>query len=217
MKKLTTLIIFSSLLTNVIFAQEEYGEYRERNEEYKTLFGNDAKIGGYGSFSVQYGPLAQDKNAVVFSARGAAIFGHGIAVGVIGKGYLTDFYYDENFKGDVNLAGGYGGIFIEPIVFPKFPVHISFPVTLGLGGITYCSRYDVDNDPDNNEWECYVEDSDLYFLVEPGAELELNLTRFFRLAFGVYYRYTTELDLMNTPADALNGFSGGVTFKFGKF
>lgn len=213
MKKITTTIIVLASFTLSIFAQEEYDERRGRDGEYKTLFGDDARNGGYGGFSVQYGPLAKNKDAIIFSGRGAAIFGHGLAVGIIGKGYLTDFYDDADFGGEVNLAGGYGGLFIEPIAFPKFPVHLSFPVTFGVGGIAYSSR--LNDDPDN--WESYVEDSDAYFLVEPGAELELNLTRFFRLALGVYYRYTTDIELMYTPEDALNGFSGGVTFKFGKF
>jgi hypothetical protein len=151
----------------------------------------------------------------MFSGRGAAIFGHGLAVGVIGKGFVTDFYEDNTFDGEVNIAGGYGGLFIEPIVFPKFPVHLSFPVTFGVGGVAYSSRVKQGTD----DWDAYVEESDAYFLVEPGAELELNLTRFFRLAFGAYYRYTTDIELTNSDIakDALTGWSGGVTFKFGRF
>lgn len=57
---------------------------------------------------------------------------------------------------------------------------------------------------------------------EPGAELELNLTRYFRFAIGATYRFTTEFEVgTNLPptvrAEALKGFSYMVTFKFGRF
>jgi hypothetical protein len=58
-------------------------------------------------------------------------------------------------------------------------------------------------------------------IIEPGVELELNVTRFFRFSVGAYYRYTSDVDIENpdytVPTDILKGFSGGVTFKFGKF
>jgi len=48
-------------------------------------------------------------------------------------------------------------------------------------------------------------------------EMEMNLTQFFRFSMGAYYRYTSEIELLNTDKDVLNGFSFGVNFKFGKF
>ena len=97
--------------------------------------------------------------------------------------------------------------------FPRFPGHVSLPVLIGVGGVAFTST-----DP-NNDWEedYFVEDSEAFLLIEPGVELEMNVTRFFRFSIGGYYRYTTELDLLNTKSDVLNGFSFGVNFKFGKF
>ena len=64
-----------------------------------------------------------------------------------------------------------------------------------------------------------IEDKDAtgYLLIEPGIELEFNVVRFFRLALGGYYRYTSKIQLNDTPEDVLNGWSAGITLKFGKF
>ena len=45
------------------------------------------------------------------------------------------------------LAGGYGGIFIEPILGGTKPVHVSFPVLFGVGGVTLIENYGY------NYWE----------------------------------------------------------------
>jgi len=45
----------------------------------------------------------------------------------------------------------------------------------------------------------------------------LNISRFFRFAVGAYYRFTSSIDLPDTSPDVLNGISGGITMKFGKF
>ncbi len=38
-----------------------------------------------------------------------------------------------------------------------------------------------------------------------------------RLAVGGYYRYTSDLNLADTDTKVLDGFSVGLTMKFGKF
>jgi len=115
---------------------------------------------------------------------------------------------------DANLTGGYGGLVLEPIVFPNFPVHLSLPVLIGAGGIAYTTSNYY---PEYDDSDYFVEDSYAYFIIEPGVELELNMLKFFRLAFGGYYRYTSDIDLIDYPENVLHGFSGGITFKFGKF
>lgn len=209
MKKIVTLAISFAVFTSV-FAQ--YGEEEYQGDEFRTLFGDNAEIGGYGAFGIGYSEI-NNRDGVTFNGRGGVILGHGIAIGITGTGFVTDYYYEPNLGEDVNHAGGYGGIFVEPILLPKFPVHVSIPVTFGIGGIAYSYRYDRDN----YDWDNQIEDTEVFVVVEPGVELEVNLTKFFRMAFGGYYRLTSDLDLVDTPPGALNGFSGAITFKFGKF
>jgi hypothetical protein len=209
------IIVVISILATATLCYSQIEEEEEqirtrRDDDMMTLLGSSNAIGGYGGLSMLYSQI-DSRDAFVFGARGAAIMGHSFAIGFGGSGFVTDIFFDENLNLDANLAGGYGGIFFEPIILPKYPVHLSIPVLIGAGGIAYSS---IDRGWEEN-W--YVEDSEAFFVVEPGAEIELNITRFFRFSLGAYYRYTSNIDLLNTPKDALNGFSFGVNLKFGKF
>lgn len=190
---------------------EQLKEEKKNDNGIKTLLGSSSSIGGYGSISVLYSQI-ESKDAFVFGARGAVVMGHVFALGIGGAGFINDFTYDPLEDENVSLAGGYGGMFFEPIIFPKFPVHISVPVLVGVGGVAYTSMQ-----PEAWDNEYNVEDSETFLVIEPGLEMEMNITRYFRFSLGGYYRYTSGIDLMETESDVLNGFSFGVNFKFGKF
>lgn len=214
MKTLLSLLM-TMLFTVAIYAQEE----NKNPQEYKTLFGND-KIshGAYGGLSINYSQI-DGKDAVLVGARGAWIINHNLALGFGGYGFANDLQYERTYgydqKENYFLTGGYGGLLIEPIIAAKSPVHVSVPILIGAGGISYVTTYW--SDYDNRYDYAYSEDADAFFVIEPGLEIELNLVKFMRVAFGGYYRYTSDVNLYNTKKDVLHGFSTGVTFKFGKF
>lgn len=209
MKKiLTTTVIV--LLALKCFCQEGEGD------NYKTIFGNNHSYGGYGAFSMGY-TMVNDRDAVTIGGRGAWIINHGLGLGFGGEGFISTVKYDARISNSANYVGGYGGMLVEPIILPKLPVHISIPLLFGAGGIAYASRNRYDNDYDSDSDDNYIEDSEGYFFVKPGAEIELNLTRFMRLSFGAYYMYTSKITIMGASNDALNGISGAITFKFGDF
>jgi hypothetical protein len=61
-----------------------------------------------------------------------------------------------------------------------------------------------------------------FLLIEPAAEVEINVTRFFRIALGTSYRFPAQFESgsSGTPQanpESLKGFSYNLTFKFGKF
>jgi hypothetical protein len=212
MKRTALLLAILFLVINT-FSQlvEDEGTRKKKDDEIKTLVGGSNEIGGYGGLSVLYSQI-DSKDAIVFGARGGLIMGHMFAMGIGGAGFVNDSHYDLALDRNVSLTGGYGGMFFEPIILPKFPIHMSVPVLVGIGGVAYTSV-------EMREWddEYFVEDSETFLLVEPGVELEMNVTHFFRFTMGGYYRYTSEIDLLNTDKDVLNGFSFGVNFKFGRF
>jgi hypothetical protein len=218
MKKLLV-FLWAFALTLSTFAQnedEEKSGRSGRSDDIQTLMGRNNSVGGYGAISMRYTEL-EDKDAFVFGARGAIVMGHMMSLGLAGAGFFNDVHYNSASNQDVSLAGGYGGFFFEPVIMPRFPVHVSFPIMIGAGGLAVVSQEDKDNWNDNYKSEA----SDAFMIIEPGVELELNVTRFFRFSVGAYYRYTSDVDIENpdytVPTDILKGFSGGVTFKFGKF
>lgn len=160
-------------------------------------------------------PPLMSEQAVIFGGKLEWIFGHSVGLGFGATGFINEYHYDINIGKDVFVTGGYGGIIIEPILLPKFPVHLSFPVMLGAGGISYITR-------EVNTYHNMVEDSKVFLIAEPAVELELNVTRHFRIAFGTSYKFTTPFNVGTNAAsvvnpDALQNWSYMMTFKFGRF
>lgn len=214
MKRIAILLV-SVLVVSLAKAQDSSYE----NDEVRTVFSRNKSNGGYGAFTVGYSNIG-GHDGLVTGGRGAFIFDHVLAIGAGGYGFVNNLDYDYYHSSgstnrELSLAGGYGGILIEPIIAGKSPVHLSFPVLIGGGGVALVDMYG---------WEYwgqpspgYEYDYDAFFVIEPGVELEFNLARFFRLAAAVSYRHTSEIQLAQTDKDALRGFNYGLTFKFGKF
>ena len=212
MRKKALILSVVSLFSLAIYAQEtETLTTDDEPSEIKTIFGKIDHHGGYGSLNINYTSI-NNKDAMMLGSRGAWIIDHGFAIGMGGYGFFTDYYYDDNIGEDVNISGGYGGLIMEPIFLPKFPIHLSVPLFVGVGGIGIINSSYI-----GDERDYYVEDSDTYFVLEPGIEIELNMLKFFRMAFSAYYRYTSDISLNNTNKDILHGFSTGLTLKFGSF
>lgn len=216
MRTILIMLISFSIL-NISSAQENEEpvvEKKRNQDQINTLFGDQyVSNGGYGAFTIGYTEI-ENLDAIIIGGRGAWIIGHWFALGFGGTGFINDVRYNNVLDQNVNLSGGYGGLLMEPIILPWFPVHISIPVLFGAGGIAYVTGYES-----GEEYEppTYVEDATSFVILEPGAELEFNIVRFFRLSAGVSYRFTSVIDLYDTSSYPLNGWSGNITLKFGKF
>jgi hypothetical protein len=213
MKKTVLLSALLIILYSAAFSQDPEFEYY-KNKEIRTLLGRDRAGGGYSAFTAGYSVI-DNKHAVLFGGRFGWLASHSIGIGLGATGFINEYHYEPSIDREVFLAGGYGGLYIEPIFLPRSPIHLSFPVLFGAGGISYVSK---ESDLNNN----LVEDSEAFLIIEPAAELELNLTRFFRFSIGASYRFPTSFDvgLSGTPtanAESIKGMSYIVSFKFGKF
>ncbi len=193
----------------------------------RTLLGGDKKLhhGGWGAPTTHYTRI-MDQDALLVGARGAWIIDHRVSIGLAGQGLVTpvaNSAYDAHLieQGEVllrrsSLYMGYGGLLIEPVIAYRSPVHITLPVIVGAGGVTYGygSRLPEDFDPLTYD-DRY--DAQAFFVVEPGIELEMNIIPLLRVGIGASYRYTTDLDLPATPKDALHGLNAGISVKVGRF
>ena len=210
-------LITAALLTGITLTAMA----QENQNEYRSIFNEkaDQKIshGGYGAFGVGYTTI-DGKDAILMNFKGAWVINHSIALGFSGTGFFNNL----SKTADTNehyLGGGYGGFYFEPILFPKSPVHLSFPMLIGAGGVSTIPHnyWDLDWDTHN-----YQYDYDVFFVFEPGVELEFNMVKFFRIAVGASYRLTNGIILnypvdIEVPTDALDGLNVYLNFKFGKF
>jgi len=193
----------------------------QQDQEISTLFGNregGIDHGGWGALTFGYSKV-NDKDTYLMGARGGWLIDHHFTIGLAGNGIISDKeYYELDLEDPTkgfNLAGGYGGLFFEAIIAPNSPVHVTIPVIIGAGGISYIENSSW-NDYNNN-YEPYILDSDAFFVFEPGLEIELNLVRFMRLSVGGSYRYTSKVDMVGTSETMLRGFNGYFGLKFGAF
>lgn len=213
MKKQLILILITLLPFSYLHGQED--QRPSRSYEYHTIFGQRPKVGAYGALSIGYSSI-DGRDALLTGARAEWVIGHGFGMGVGGFGFVNDPFYDNSTQLYYNLVGGYGGLVFEPILFWNLPVHLSFPVLVGAGGVALTSFSENLYDP-YQYFDSYLEDVNVFLVAEPSVELELNMLRFFRIAFYGSWRFTTDLLLENSAPDALNGWSAGITFKFGSF
>jgi hypothetical protein len=213
MKKTVIILAIIILSCSSGFSQEPEFEYH-KNSEIKTLFGPNREGGVYAAFTMGYSVI-DNRNSVMFGGRFGWLASHSIGIGLGATGFMNEFHYEPLLGRDAALAGGYGGLYIEPILFPKFPVHLSFPILFGAGGISYISK---ENSQNNN----MIEDSEAFLLIEPAAEIELNLTKFCRLALGASYRFPTPFNagksgMQTAHAESIKEVSYTMSLKFGKF
>ena len=214
MKKLF-LILLTVAFINSINAQDS-----KPQQEYKSLLGDDVVHGGYGSFSVGYTQIG-NYNAFIGGMKGAWIINHSIGIGIAGSGFITErlpqIIPNENYS---FISGGYGGFLIEPTFYPMEQVHFSVPIIIGGGAAVFV------NDRYFDDLHYYSENFDEFFVFEPGIEVELNIVNFFRVALGVSYRITSDINLTTDITDKtiiildkkdLNKLVVKLNFKFGKF
>ena len=222
-------------LLSVLFISSAVISQTDNDDEMKLLFHpkkENQKLanGGYGAFSVGWTQI-EDKNAMIIGGRGAWIANHHFALGLAGYGFFNDFYNGGDYDpGSYFLAGGYGGLFIEPIVAPMSPVHVSFPIIFGMGGVTATPYNDMYYNHGGYYYDNYYYDTDAFFVFQPGIEAEFNIVKFFRIAIGTSYRFTDGIYLHYKYLDdnnhehsktisttALDSFNASISFKFGWF
>ena len=163
---LSTLVIFF-LIPNTILAQET-----------KTLMGDDTKISSLWGIDLKTGNI-QDDIGVGYDVFYGALFNKSILLG--GVAGLNVTHPLINY--------GYYGLFGNYTYKPNEVIHFSGQLALGAGSAKgYQSIKSSAFDNFGN-----ITGDGFYFL-EPGVNVEFNITEKARLVVGLSYRYVTGLD-----------------------
>ena len=186
-----------------------------RNDQNKihTLSRHSYHSGGFGSIAFKWGDF-QGQTTVLAGVRGGWIINRAVAIGFEGYGIIPTAEFENiSVIQDVVLLGGYGGMFLEPILFSNQIVHVTFPVSAGAGWLGYHRDFE-----DNfNTIDDDLIDDDIFWYLEPGVTVEVNVSRHFRIAVGASKRYTEDLELLNTPEKAFEGTNYSIALKLGRF
>jgi hypothetical protein len=195
--------VFTAILFITLMPVQSFGQQAE------TLFsGNHVSHGGFGGPAVQIGNVAGETGVWV-GGRGGWIINldehHGVSLGGGGYGLVTN--HRSPINPDLYALGGYGGFIVEYINQSYRLAHFTATTLIGGGGLMLRDR----------DFDDVSDDTDSFFVLEPGVNLELNVTGFFRIGAGLNYRLTHGIGRFGFSDDDFSGFNGIITLKFGKF
>ena len=210
MKKHILVLVLVFLSAFQAFAQRD-------TQVVHTLLGNN----GFRHHGFYFAPVIKmtqinDEFAFMPGFKGAWTINRAVSIGFEGYGLAPSIRQDDIVNGiSVRPLMGYGGFFVEPIIKSNELVHLTFPVLFGggWGGYVEDWRRGIGSVDRFND----LIDDQVFWVIEPGVNAELNVANFFRIAAGVSYRFTEEVDLLNTEKDAFRGMNYNLTLKFGRF
>ena len=197
-----------------IFALLLSGAHPGYAQQPQTLFDNDVSFGGFGGPVVKFSDVAGDLGVWV-GGRGGGIINfdrnHAISLGGGGYALVTEHLVPDPEFGDPEIdfygMNFYGGFEMEYTNRSWQLAHFTISSLIGGGGLMIRDR----------DFDDIDQSVDRFFVFEPGANLEVNITHFFRVAAGLSYRMTSGISRAGFTDDDFSGINGSITFKFGRF
>lgn len=221
MKKIIS-ALFILIAFNTVFGQKDKGEAKDYIE-----FDDRKNVvhGVYMGLTYHYGRINNEDahfNTLKIAYVANRKFEAGIVFGAFYSKQAADSgVYTDN---EAAIAGAYGGLHLEPILFSNRFINVSFPILIGEGVVTLLNEkieeeYIIDDGFDGDFNENYFDKSDYtaFFMFEPGINILYNISRYVQIETGIRYRFTGKYDLPPFEKDNLNGFSVGAGIKLGVF
>jgi len=163
--------------------------------------GNPKVIGAYGAASQKFSSI-DGQFATLLGGYGGVLFNHNFLLGAGAYALLNG--QQVNIENDPNTSRQltYIGLIGERTFNPEKVVHFSANLFTGAAILGEQSQLDGGGQ--------YTLSSRGAFLIEPGLQAEVNLTKWFRIAAGASYRLVAGESKFSAPA-------AHISFKFGKF
>jgi hypothetical protein len=218
-KKMKTLILIASLLISTGVAAQE----NESNSKpgMQTLLSDGGKATGwFAGLGMGCTEMNKEKSKLLF-VEGGLVINHNLALGLkatgIGCNEHSGVYYPEMENGLI-LEGGWFGLVVEPSMANKSVVHLSFPLSASVGGLSLLTKDEFPEYDDGElDYSRQEVEHDVVGVFEAGIHIDVNITHFLIFTVGGQYRYLTGMDMTHFADRSLDGFTGSFGFKFGKF
>ena len=188
----------------------------QENIQSKPPEGRKLHHSGYGALTTNYSKF-NGENAMFVGAYGGWLINHKLMLGLAGQ-YLVTQHDGFGFNQETNkrneLKMGYGGLMVEYTFLEKRKIHATANSIVGFGVITNGSNGGYD--PETGEsWRSVDESGFLAF--HPSVNVELDVTRWFRVSAGGGYRIIASSNIKNLSDADLSSPTANVTLKFGIF
>ena len=195
-KAIFVVLILTTGIT--VFSQEK---------EFRTVFDNrDVRISGMGGPFMQFTSVAGEFGHMM--GGGGAVLLDNFFFGGYGLGLTNAIPDYVNQNSSDRLTLGHGGFWMGYTLFGDRSVHFTFSSLIGWGEFGVMQDYGT-----------YPFVRDKIFLLSPTVEVEVNLTRYFRIGAGASYNLYSMMD------ESMHGYTNGdlsapggfLSFKFGWF
>lgn len=213
---LTVLFLFSAV--QISKAQDE-----NINDDFNTLFNNtNSKISGYGGPFLEYTKFI-GQPALFIGGKGGVLFNRKFAVGLMIKGKTTRNNFKASNKGkqeNMRISNGFGGVFIEYIWNIKKAIHLTTFANFmgGRNSIYLQSELDTFSKEKNKDvTKVKPIERILFFGIEPGLGIDINILQFIIANFNLSYRFVTSKSTFGFNNNDFSGLSVGIYTKFGIF
>jgi hypothetical protein len=175
-----------------------------QNTEYQTIFGNNpVSASGFGGFDMLFSSIGGNY-AVGAGGSCGVLIGNQVFFGGFGMGSMLDKTFEIDNTLFSNTSMGCGGLMFGYIFNSRAAIHPAVFIQTGWGGITM-----------HDEMKSIT---DNIFVLNPSLELELNFSRFFRIAIGAHYQYTMGVNKYSELGDDdFSGPGGKLSLRFGWF
>ncbi len=152
----------------------------------------------------EYSQVAYQKTKIA-GLGGGVIINKKISVGLVYNMALGDIRLPAaNGYGKLNMK--WEGIHFEYTLWPLQKVHLTFPLSAGIGQLKITGGTNGTSTGSPN-----------FFFAEPGLMIEANVWKYAKLGIGTGYRYTANVNYNSLSSNDLSGFAAVVSLKFGNF
>ena len=179
--KFVCLYLSLCLVSSFINAQESE-DYIEFNDRKNTVHGVYLGLGFH------FGEI-DNIDTYATSFKVAYVANQEFEIGFVGVGFFSDVNLPGPSINNRDILGAYGGLHLEPILFSKSKVNLSFPLLSGGGGIdlveeNFARDYDFEN---GERWKAI-------FVIEPGINILYNISRYIQLEAGIKHRFSSKVN-----------------------
>ncbi|MBK7406657.1 MAG: hypothetical protein IPL49_11665 [Saprospirales bacterium] len=180
--------------------EQTHTSVRTSNQD-KTLLGRNGRVGFFVSPYIEQGPLNEPWRTSLGGGVGLILGNAFLGVyGAAGADYEQVLNQDQLDR--IDLA--HGGLWLGFTPIQHWALHPYGTMKLGAGVVNI----------DTNGWNDYV---DNVLVWSPELGVELNLTRFLRLAGTAGYRWVDGVSTPNLTDSDFSGWTGTLTLRLGYF
>lgn len=185
---------------------------RGRDSDIQSLLHRDNELSAMGMVDFKFTELI-DTKALLLGAKAGMIINKRFLFGLGGYGIASNVQFGSGPNGGqpLQLYGGYAGMLLGGVIAPEQVVHLSIPILLGAGGVEVSDAHYFPSFADSE----FTIDRSAFFVVEPGLDIEVNVTRTLRVGIGASYRWVSGADLTTLSDADLTDWSGNFSIRLG--